>query len=211
MKRGFDFMTALLGMILLSPLFLIIGIVVWVEDNGPVFFRQTRIGKQGKTFRLYKFRSMSPPKTITEGSFTPGDFSRVTSVGRFIRKTKLDELPQLINVLKGDMSLVGPRPEVEKWVSAFPERWKIVHTVKPGITDIASLKFRNEESILAASDNPENLYRNVILPRKLDYCEEYVRHHSFAGDLLIIIKTLASIPIPKNESETFNLMQKTNI
>lgn len=209
MKRGFDFLTTLLGLIVLSPLFLILGIVIWAEDKGPVFYRQTRIGKEGKTFRLYKFRSMSPPQTKAEGSFIPGDISRVTPVGRFIRKTKLDELPQLINVLKGEMSLVGPRPEVEKWVSAFPERWKIVHMVKPGITDIASLEFRNEESILAASDNPENLYRNVILPKKLDYCEEYVMHHSFAGDLLILIKTLVTIHFPENRPETYYLTHTT--
>jgi lipopolysaccharide/colanic/teichoic acid biosynthesis glycosyltransferase len=190
MKRGFDFIVSLLGLIVLSPFFLILGFLIWAEDRGPVFFRQTRIGKGGRTFRLFKFRSMSPPRTKAEGSFIPGDISRVTSVGRFIRKTKLDELPQLINVLKGDMSLVGPRPEVERWVAAFPERWKIVHSVKPGITDVASLEFRNEESILAASDDPETMYRTIILPKKLDYCEEYVMHHSFAGDLVILLKTL---------------------
>jgi lipopolysaccharide/colanic/teichoic acid biosynthesis glycosyltransferase len=202
MKRGFDFMISLAGLIMLSPLFMVLGVVIWAEDQGPVFFRQTRIGKGGKTFRLFKFRSMRPPRTKSEGSFIPGDISRVTSVGRFIRKTKLDELPQLINVLKGDMSLVGPRPEVERWVAAFPERWKIVHSVRPGITDIASLAFRNEESILAASDNPENLYRNVILPKKLDYCEKYVMHHSFAGDLLILFKTLIPTHISEMNPET---------
>jgi lipopolysaccharide/colanic/teichoic acid biosynthesis glycosyltransferase len=128
-----------------------------------------------------------------KGRFDAGDTSRVTPVGRFLRKTKLDEFPQFFNVLKGDMSIVGPRPEIEKWVAVHPERWKVVHTVRPGITDPASITFRNEEEILAAAENPEECYQNVILPRKLDQYEEYVRSRSFVGDLKLILKTAYTV------------------
>jgi lipopolysaccharide/colanic/teichoic acid biosynthesis glycosyltransferase len=116
-------------------------------------------------------------------------------LGKILRKTKLDELPQLINVIKGDMSLVGPRPEVKKWTDVYPEKWAIVHRVKPGITDNASIEFRNEEEILSQSSNPEETYRNIILPHKLELYINYVHHHSFFGDLMIIIRTIQTIII----------------
>lgn len=157
---------------------------------GPVFFIQQRIGQQGKPFRLIKFRTMKVASGKTSGSFDAGDNTRITPLGRFLRKTKLDELPQLINVLKGEMSFVGPRPEVKQWTEVYPEKWKIVHSVKPGITDNASIEFRNEEEILAKSNDPIKTYKEEILPRKLDLYIDYVNNRSGWGDLIIIYKTI---------------------
>ncbi len=136
---------------------------------------------------------MRPSPGVEKREFEPGDSFRVTPLGRFLRKTKIDEWPQLANVLKGEMSMVGPRPEVPKWVAAYPERWKIVHRVKPGITDPASVIYRNEEEILAAAADPEAAYRDEILPRKLALYERYVGSHGFGRDLGIIIKTVFAV------------------
>jgi lipopolysaccharide/colanic/teichoic acid biosynthesis glycosyltransferase len=132
-------------------------------------------------------------KDSSNGSFEAGDKSRVTNFGKILRKTKLDELPQLINVLLGDMSFVGPRPEVEKWVLAYPEQWAFVLTVKPGITDNAAILYRNEEELLAGASNPELYYKEIILPQKLNIYTEYVKNHSLMGDLQIIIMTIFTI------------------
>ncbi len=140
---------------------------------------------------------MSGIQKSTSGTFEAGDKSRITKTGAFLRKTKLDELPQLWNVLIGDMSLVGPRPEVRKWVDSYPERWAKVLTVKPGITDPASIYYRNEEELLAKADDPEACYRDHILPHKLDLYEEYVRTRSFCGDIYLIVKTIIVILFPK--------------
>lgn len=160
---------------------------------GPVLFCQQRIGHGGKVFRFNKFRSMRVLKEASSGSFDAGNYSRITPFGRFLRKTKLDELPQLINVLKGEMSFVGPRPEVKQWTEVYPEKWKIVHSVKPGITDNASIEFRNEEELLAKSNDPIKTYKEVILPRKLDLYIEYVNTHTFTGDIKIILKTIKAV------------------
>ena len=193
MKRIFDFAIALISLIILSPFLVLIGILIKLNGYGPVLFKQIRVGKDGKLFQLYKLRTMRVSKSSEQGSFEPGDLSRITRTGRILRKAKIDELPQLINVLKGDMSLVGPRPEVEKWIAAYPERWKLVLTVKPGITDNSSVVFRNEEYHLAESDNPEKTYKDVILPKKLDLYTDYVLNNSFYGDLKILFKTLYSV------------------
>jgi lipopolysaccharide/colanic/teichoic acid biosynthesis glycosyltransferase len=193
MKQIFDFVVSLVFTIIFLPIFLIVALFVVIDSGFPVFFVQQRVGKGGKLFGMYKFRTMSVLKEAQKGSFDAGDSSRVTLAGKILRKTKLDELPQLINVLSGKMSLVGPRPEVQKWVEAYPERWAVVHSAKPGITDNASILFRNEEEILAASSEPQITYRNEILPRKLDLYEEYVRNRSFWKDIGIIFKTFTSI------------------
>jgi lipopolysaccharide/colanic/teichoic acid biosynthesis glycosyltransferase len=193
LKSFFDFFLSFTGLIVLSPIFIVSGCLIRLNDKGPVFFRQRRVGKGGKIFTLFKFRSMRVSESSGAGIFEPGESSRVTTVGRFLRRTKLDELPQLINVLKGDMSIVGPRPEVEKWVAAYPEKWKRVLTVKPGITDMASIEFRNEEKLLSESSDPENTYRNEILPLKLELCLEYVNNRSFAEDLRIIALTIKTV------------------
>lgn len=190
MKRSFDFLGALLALLALLPLGLIIGLLIKVTDFGPVLFKQERVGKGGHLFILYKFRSMSVSNEARNGLFTPGDCSRITYIGRILRKTKLDELPQLINILKGEMSFVGPRPEVKQWVDEYPERWRRVLTVLPGITDFASIKFRNEEELLNRSESPEDTYRHVILPQKLTLNEMYVANQSLIGDLKLMLKTI---------------------
>ncbi len=190
MKRTFDILFSSCALCLLLPVFLAISIAIKLSDEGPIFFRQKRIGLYDIPFFLYKFKSMRVVINADKGRFDLGDASRVTKIGAFLRRTKLDELPQLINVLKGEMSLVGPRPEIEEWVRVYPERWTHIHTVRPGITDPASLLFRNEEKLLARSVEPEVLYREKILPRKLDLYEQYVQKHSLLGDMMILFKTL---------------------
>ncbi len=192
-KRLFDTILSCLGMLLLSPVLLIVAGQISILDGSPVFFRQIRVGKKGCDFVLIKFRTMTTLPEGFEGSFDAGNNTRVTRVGSFLRKTKLDELPQLWNVLKGDMSLVGPRPEVRKWVDAFPERWAKVLTVRPGITDPASIYYRNEEELLAQTDNPEAYYRDHVLPHKLYLYEEYVRTRTFCGDIRLIFKTILTV------------------
>lgn len=193
MKRIFDIVGSLLVFISFLPLLVLLGIIVKLEDGGPVMYRHERIGRYGKPFMLLKFRSMSMKKRQDSGSFEPGDTSRVTRTGRLLRRSKLDELPQLLNVLKGDMSLVGPRPEVERWVKAYPERWRRILKVRPGITDVASLKFRNEEEILSKAELPEWTYQHVILPEKLSLYESYISEQSLKGDIHILFTTLATL------------------
>lgn len=193
MKRLFDFTIALLGLVLLFPLFVVISFLIKINDKGPVLFKQKRVGKGGVLFVLYKFRTMRVLEGTKDGLFEPGNLSRITSFGSFLRRSKLDELPQLFNVFLGNMSLVGPRPEVEKWVVVYPERWGKVFSVKPGMTDKASIIFWNEESILVRSENPEKMYEETILPRKLELYEDYVANNSFFGDLKLIFKTLICI------------------
>ena len=178
---------------LLSPLLLLLAVLVAATSPGGPFFRQLRVGRDRRPFRVVKFRSMSVRRGTEEGSFDAGDTARVTTVGRLLRRTKLDELPQLWNVLVGDMSLVGPRPEIPAWTEVHRERWDVVLSVRPGITDPASIEFRDEESILAASADPEACYRDEILPRKLALSEAYVRDRSLAGDLAVVLRTLAAI------------------
>lgn len=193
MKRVLDIVVATLGLVVLAPLLLLLAIAVAVTSPGGAFFRQTRVGRDRRPFRLVKFRSMAVRQGSEDGSFDAGSTARVTPIGRLIRRTKLDELPQLWNVLIGDMSLVGPRPEVPSWTEVHRERWDRVLSVRPGITDPASIEFRDEESILAASSDPEACYRDEILPRKLDLAETYVRERSLGGDLAIIMRTMAAI------------------
>ena len=193
MKRLFDFLVSFCMLSVLMPVLLLIAACVVIDSGLPVFFIQKRAGKNGKLFSMYKFRTMTVLKEAKQGSFDAGNSSRVTRVGKILRKTKLDELPQLLNVFIGNMSFVGPRPEVKKWVDTYPERWAIVHSVKPGITDNASIEFRNEEEILAAAENPEIAYRDEILPRKLSLYEEYVNNNSFFGDIDILFKTFLSV------------------
>lgn len=189
MKRLFDITASFLGLILLSPFLITISFLIILTMPGPILFRQQRVGKNRKLFKLNKFRSMSVKKGSEKGHFDIGDKSRITKLGRILRKFKLDELPQLFNVLVGDMSLVGPRPEVQKWTEIYPEKWDIVLKVKPGITDNASIFFRNEEEILANSCSPEKTYELEILPEKLDYYIDYVKNNSFWGDIKIILRT----------------------
>jgi lipopolysaccharide/colanic/teichoic acid biosynthesis glycosyltransferase len=193
LKRLFDVCFSFLGLVILSPLFLIIIALIFFTMQGKVFFIQPRVGRGGNIFQLYKFRTMFNAPLKVAGVFNPGDKSRITHLGKLLRKYKLDELPQLYNVFKGDMSLVGPRPETEEWINVYPEKWEFVLNLRPGITDNASIEFRNEEDILAACENPAELYRNVILPKKLDYYTIYAKQHTFLGDLRIILRTFKII------------------
>ncbi len=196
MKRIVDVISVAIGLVLVSPLLLISAAIILMLDGLPIFFRQHRVGLGGKTFLLYKFRTMTTLPEGLEGSFDAGNNIRVTPVGAFLRKTKLDELPQLWNVLKNDMSLVGPRPEVRKWVDAYPDRWARVLMVRPGITDPASIYYRNEEELLAQAEDPEAYYRDHVLPHKLDLYEEYVRTRTFFGDIHLIFKTILTVLLP---------------
>ena len=193
MKRAFDLLLSLTGLAVLWPFLALVGLVGLLTSGGPVFFAQERIGLHGRPFRVLKFRTMRPLRGAEAGSFEPGSRSRVTPFGRILRAWKIDELPQLWNVLKSEMSFVGPRPEIRKWVEAYPERWRAVHAIKPGITDPASIRYRDEEDILAASPDPERTYRDVILPHKLELYEAYVAHTTWLGDVGIILETLAKI------------------
>ena len=192
-KRVFDLVIALLGLIVLLPVLAIVAVLVQWSSPGPAQFRQIRVGRGGRDFVLLKFRTMTVQSDSETGSFDPGDGSRVTKLGRFLRATKLDELPQLWNVIRGDMALVGPRPEVRKWVEVNPDRWAIVHAIRPGITDPAAILYRDEEKILANVPDPERLYREEILPRKLDLYVEYVRTRTFWADLKILGQTAIAI------------------
>lgn len=193
MKRVFDVMASGLGLLLLSPLFLIIAIWVKADSPGPVFYRQTRVGRGNRDFRLFKFRSMrvgSDKKgLITVGGRDP----RVTRSGYYIRKYKLDELPQLINVFTGDMSLVGPRPEVRKYVDLYTPQQLHVLDVRPGITDLASIRYRNENELLEQADDPEQYYREVVMQDKLRINSEYIADRSFFKDIKIIFLTFWAI------------------
>lgn len=193
MKRLVDVMLSLVLLVLLLPLLVGIAFLVRLSSPGPSLFRQTRVGLAGKDFLMLKFRTMTERPDSAAGSFDAGDDSRVTGIGKTLRATKLDELPQLWNVLKGEMSLVGPRPEVRKWVNAYSDRWQYIHQVKPGITDPASILFRNEEELLVGAEDPEELYRLEILPRKLDLYDRYVREQSLWLDMKIMAQTFLTV------------------
>ncbi len=191
-KRAADLVVAGAGLVMASPVLAVCAAAVKLGDGGPVLFRQTRVGLRGRPFRILKLRSMRVRSAGAEVT-SAGD-SRVTGVGRVLRATKLDELPQLVNVVAGDMSLVGPRPEVPRYVAAWSdEDRELVLSVRPGITDPASLAFVDEEARLAEADDPEQYYREVIAPAKLALCREYVRTRSLAGDARIVLQTLAAV------------------
>ena len=185
-----DVLIAVILLVALLPVFLLISIVLLLVQGLPVFFRQQRMGKNFRIFTIYKYRTMEVKQCFEKGSCEVGDSSRVTLAGRFLRKTKLDELPQLINVLKGDMALVGPRPEVERWVKAYPRDWAQVLQIRPGITDPASLIYRHEEELLARQDSPEEYYLETVLPHKLAVYKEYLKNKGLVYDLGVCFKTL---------------------
>jgi len=182
-----------MGLLLCWPLFAIAAMFIKLDSPGPVIFKQERIGRGFRPFLIYKFRTMISDAPQKGCALTASGDPRVTRVGRILRQTKLDELPQLINVVKGEMSLVGPRPEVRKYVEIFHDRYKTVLTVRPGITDLASLKYRDESAILAAAENPEAEYVQRILPDKLQLAEDYVRRASLCLDLRLILQTLLKL------------------
>jgi lipopolysaccharide/colanic/teichoic acid biosynthesis glycosyltransferase len=191
-KRIFDFTAALAGLLLLSPLFLLVGLWIKIDSRGPVFFRQPRVGKDGVMFNIVKFRTMYDE--AHDALLTTSHDRRITPAGRFLRRHKLDEFPQLFNVVGGSMSLVGPRPEVPRYVDCYPaEVRSVVLSVLPGITDWASIYYKEENSLLSRSSNPEAAYLETILPAKLKYNLRYVHERSFWNDVRIIFTTLATL------------------
>lgn len=192
-KRLFDIVFSLIGLIFLFPFFIVLAILIMLDSKGGVFYKQKRVGKNNIDFYLYKFRSMKTDADkkglLTVGGRDP----RITKIGYFIRKYKIDELSQLINVFIGDMSLVGPRPEVRKYVDLYTKNQLLVLTVRPGITDNASIAYFNENELLGKSNNPEKTYIEEIMPDKLKFNIEYVNNYSLGTDVIIIFKTLKKI------------------
>ena len=200
LKRLFDIIASLIGLFILGIPFIIISIIIKLTDKGPIFFRQIRVGINNKDFKIYKFRTMVMNADKKGMLITVGDDARITKIGKILRKTKLDELPQLINVLIGEMSFVGPRPEVRKYVDMYDEYQINVLKIKPGITDLASIRYRNESTILGNSENPEKSYIEEIMPIKLEINLEYFNNLSVFYDIKIIFLTIFKI-VGKGEDE----------
>ena len=190
-KRLIDTVLSLIALIILSPLLLITALAVKISSPGPVLFKQQRLGLHGKVFAIYKFRSMRKDNAGLKIT-TSGD-SRITPVGKVLRKTKLDELPQLWNVLKGDMSFVGPRPEVREYTDLYDEAQRQVLLVRPGITGLASIRFRNENELLDASDDPNRTYIEEVMPQKIALDLEYIPHATVIYDIRLILETLVTV------------------
>ncbi len=183
---------SIIGLIVLSPLLLIIGLLIKLDSKGPVLYRQSRVGKNGVPFLLLKFRTMRTGSDKNGLLTVGGKDSRITRIGYYLRQYKLDELPQLVNVVKGEMSLVGPRPEVKKYVDLYNEQQREVLSVRPGITDLASIVYRNENELLAAHPDPEQYYITEIMPGKIELNFKYIRNQTTRGYLQIIFKTIFS-------------------
>lgn len=189
-QRAFDLLAAALGLLLLAPLFAIVALAIRVTSPGEVFFRQERVGRDGRPFRIFKFRTMRRDAEVRGGQLTIAGDARVTQLGLVLRRSKLDELPQLINVVRGEMSLVGPRPEVPRYVAHYDERERKVLSVRPGITDPASIEFRDENELLAAAADPEATYLRDVMPRKLAMNLSYLDRRNVATDAVVILQTL---------------------
>lgn len=194
MRRLLDLIFGLLLLALAAPLMGLIALAVRRHDGGPVFYRQERIGRHGKPFTILKFRSMR--MNNAGARITRSGDDRITPVGRFLRRHKLDELPQLWNVVRGDMSLIGPRPEVPRFVDSANPAWQAVHSVRPGITDLATLVYRDEEQVLAQFDDPERGYREAVLPAKLQLNLEYLERRTAARDLKLLALTIRYSFVP---------------
>lgn len=201
MKRLFDILFSSMGLLVFLPLFISIGLFIKLDSAGPVFYKQKRIGRQFVPFLIYKFRTMVRDADKKGLQITSGEDIRITRIGKFLRKTKIDELPQLINVLKGEMSFVGPRPEVEKYVELYKDDYKCILRVRPGITDISSIKFRDEERVLGNQDDPEDYYKSVLLPEKMKLAKKYIKEASFFYDLSLILSTIFRVIFPARNDE----------
>lgn len=193
MKRIFDITLSIFGIIILSPFYVVVSFLILIDSKGGVLYKQDRVGLNGHIFKVFKFRTMNPD-SFSKGALTLGSRDpRITSIGYYLRKYKLDELPQLFNVLFGDMSFVGPRPEVKKYTDLYSDEQKKVLSVRPGITDYASIKFRNENDLLSETDEPEKLYINVIMPEKLALNMKYILDNNVFKDIEIIFSTFYTI------------------
>lgn len=192
-KRWFDVLGSLIGLILLAPILLVIAIIIKIDSKGPILFIQGRVGKNNIDFNIYKFRTMKVQSEV-KGLLTLGNHdSRITKVGYFLRRYKIDEFPQLINILKGDMSFVGPRPELRYYVNFYTQDDLKIFTVRPGITGLASLKYRNEVELLKAAENPEEYFIKTIIPDKLKHNKAYIKNRNFFFDLKLILKTIIQV------------------
>ncbi|WP_294400972.1 sugar transferase [uncultured Clostridium sp.] len=189
-KRIFDIICSGLGLVVLSPFLIFVAIRIKMGSDGPVFFKQIRVGEKGKEFKILKFRTMVVDAEKLGRQITVGNDNRITKIGAFLRKYKIDELPQLINVFKGDMSLVGPRPEVPRYVNMYTEEQRKVLDVKPGITDLASIRYRDENELLGKAENPDEFYINTIMPDKLALNMEYINKSNVFLDIYIILQTI---------------------
>ncbi len=198
LKRLFDIILSLLGLILTSPLLGLVALILKLTSRGPIFYTGERVGKGEKTFKILKFRTMVPDAEKLGGGVTTNKDPRLTKIGRFLRKSKLDELPQLLNILKGDMSFVGPRPEIKRYVELIPPECRsIIYSIRPGLTDLATLYSREVET-LEKSPNPEKTYLEQLLPLKIKLQIEYVKTHSFLGDIKLIFKTIFRMFFDRN-------------
>jgi lipopolysaccharide/colanic/teichoic acid biosynthesis glycosyltransferase len=193
MKRGFDIVASVIGLICFLPLLLLLAVLIKLDSTGPVFFKQERVGKGFRPFLIYKFRTMVKDAPQLGSMITFGKDSRITRIGWLLRKSKLDELPQLFNILKGDMSFVGPRPEVLCYVGLFSRDYEQILKVRPGLTDLASLKYSDEAAILGRSENPQDEYVGRLLPDKIRLAKEYIRRSSFIFDLRLIFGTIIKL------------------
>lgn len=192
-KRWFDVVCAIIGLVILAPILLVIAIIIKMDSKGPVLFVQPRVGKNNKDFLIYKFRTMRT-QSENQGLLTLGNNdNRITKVGYFLRRYKIDEFPQLLNILKGDMSFVGPRPELRYYVNFYSEDDMQIFAVRPGITGLASLKYRNEVELLKAAENPEEFFIKTIIPDKLKYNKAYIKKRSFFFDLKLIFITIIKV------------------
>lgn len=189
-KRLFDILASLFGILVMAIPMIIISIAIKLDSKGPVFFKQKRVKKNNKDFTILKFRTMVVDAPKLGMAITVGDDHRITKVGKFLRKTKLDEFPQLFNVLIGDMSFVGPRPEVRKYVDLYSDSDRDILKIRPGITDLASIKYRDESEILDKSDNPEKTYVEEIMPNKIELNKQYIENINLINDIKIILQTL---------------------
>ncbi len=201
MKRAFDIVASGIGLVLLAPLFAVAALAVKLTSAGPVFFCQQRVGKLFRPFTIYKFRTMVADAPEKGGQITSAGDHRITRVGAVLRRVKMDELPQLVNVFKGDMSLVGPRPEVQRYVDQFQQDYQEILTVRPGITDLASLKYRDESEVLGQYQDPAAAYVAVILPDKIALAKEYVRRSSLLFDIGVIFRTLLKLAVVEKRTQ----------
>ena len=193
LKRAMDVVISGGALLVLWPVLLLVALLIKIDDPGPVFYRQVRVGKDGKEFRIFKFRTMVVDADKKGLAITVGRDNRITRMGRFLRKTKLDELAQLLNVFIGDMSFVGPRPEVPKYVDMYTPYQRQVLLVRPGITDYASIAYRNENDMLAGAEDPERMYIDVIMPDKIELNMKYLREISPLADIRLIFGTIAAV------------------
>jgi len=199
-KRAFDLFWSALGLAVLSPVLALVALAVKLEDGGPVFFRQLRIGRRGRPFRIWKFRTMVVDADRQGRAITVGRDPRITRVGHRLRDTKLDEIPQLLNVFLGEMSLVGPRPEVPRYVELYTEAQRAILALRPGITDLASIKYRNESDLLGAAENPDETYVQILLPDKIRINLAYASEAGLWSDFLVILATLGLFPAARIRS-----------